>query len=356
MNKKFKKIIALILVIALLITAIIVPSLFLFDKETGSVNNTNKGNTTQHLENENSLDDISKDSSSDNVNSSDKNDNDNLNPSENNSNLNSSENSNDSDDSNDNSNLNSSENSNDNDNSSSNDNSSMGSVTTTPPTTSKAPSTTTTKTPTTSKKPTTTSKVPSTTTTKTPTTSKKPTTTSKAPETSKKPVKTDLSKVPYSKTEFETRVLELVNIERAKEENLKYMQGLTLADFDSREEYNEHVASFQNVVSLAPLKARVDIDKLADIRAKEISYHWGHTRPNGESCLTVFPESMKYGWKGENIAGGQTSPEEAVAAWMNSEGHKRNILNPNFEFMGVGHYYDSSSFYGNHWVQVFYTP
>ena len=51
---------------------------------------------------------------------------------------------------------------------------------------------------------------------------------------------------------------------------------------------------------------------------------------------------------GENIAMGQRTPQEVVQAWMNSEGHRRNILNKDFTHIGVG--FEQS---GYHWTQMF---
>jgi len=57
---------------------------------------------------------------------------------------------------------------------------------------------------------------------------------------------------------------------------------------------------------------------------------------------------------GENIAAGQDTPEAVMAAWMASEGHRANILNPNFRELGVG-YYHGGSWFGDFWVQDFGT-
>ena len=56
---------------------------------------------------------------------------------------------------------------------------------------------------------------------------------------------------------------------------------------------------------------------------------------------------------GENAAWGSVSPEEVVTAWMNSEGHRANILDPEARAMGVGYYYNSSSTWGHQWIQLF---
>jgi uncharacterized protein YkwD len=52
----------------------------------------------------------------------------------------------------------------------------------------------------------------------------------------------------------------------------------------------------------------------------------------------------------ENIAAGYASPGAAVAAWMNSEGHRANILNPGYTQVGAGYAYCSTSSYGHYWT------
>jgi uncharacterized protein YkwD len=59
-------------------------------------------------------------------------------------------------------------------------------------------------------------------------------------------------------------------------------------------------------------------------------------------------------WAGENIAAGQDTPEAVMSAWMASDGHRANILNPNFREIGVG-YYHGGSWFGDFWVQDFGT-
>ncbi|MCG2731279.1 MAG: CAP domain-containing protein [Acetobacterium sp.] len=91
----------------------------------------------------------------------------------------------------------------------------------------------------------------------------------------------------------------------------------------------------------------------AQIRAQEIIQLFSHTRPNQTSCFTVLNEvGITYNMAGENIAAGYASPEAVMAGWMNSEGHRANILNPEFKKLGVG-YVDSTSGYGHYWTQMF---
>lgn len=95
-----------------------------------------------------------------------------------------------------------------------------------------------------------------------------------------------------------------------------------------------------------------EIEGAALIRAKEIKQSFSHTRPNGSSFTSVLKEQgITYRGAGENIAWGQTSPEAVMKGWMNSEGHRANILNPKFTKIGVGHYQDSNG--KNYWTQLF---
>ena len=59
---------------------------------------------------------------------------------------------------------------------------------------------------------------------------------------------------------------------------------------------------------------------------------------------------ISYNYAGENIAMGQENPQEVMNSWMNSNGHRKNILNPNFTELGVGIAFDGSSLY---WTQMF---
>ena len=89
----------------------------------------------------------------------------------------------------------------------------------------------------------------------------------------------------------------------------------------------------------------------AMMRAKEISIKFSHERPNGESFTTILNECGAGHISGENIAAGQKSPELAVKAWMNSQGHKLTMLNNENLYIGVGFYQDNDGRY--YWVQNF---
>ena len=94
-----------------------------------------------------------------------------------------------------------------------------------------------------------------------------------------------------------------------------------------------------------------DLTDGASTRANEIVTNFGHTRPNGESCFTVLNES--YSSTGENIAAGQNSASSVVTAWMNSTGHRANILSGSFDKLGVGYTQNAAGTYQYYWVQMF---
>ena len=96
----------------------------------------------------------------------------------------------------------------------------------------------------------------------------------------------------------------------------------------------------------------------ARTRAWEITVDYNHNRPDGDSYSSIFDEN-NISWRaiGENIAAGQKTPERVIEAWMNSPGHRANILDEDFTYLGVGYYYikDDSENYYHYWTQNFYS-
>ena len=91
----------------------------------------------------------------------------------------------------------------------------------------------------------------------------------------------------------------------------------------------------------------------AAIRANELTTYYSHTRPDGTNCSTVVEDTYPSYYIGENIAAGQQSAAEVMNDWMNSTGHRANILRPSYSELGVGLAYDSDRYY---WVQLFGNP
>lgn len=72
-----------------------------------------------------------------------------------------------------------------------------------------------------------------------------------------------------------------------------------------------------------------------------------HVNPNGKSPFERLKEfGINYMYAAENIAKGNFKPSETVSAWMDSQSHRANILNPYFSKMGIG-------FFDGYWVQEF---
>ena len=89
---------------------------------------------------------------------------------------------------------------------------------------------------------------------------------------------------------------------------------------------------------LAPLSMFDRLHQASRTRARELAadYRSDHTRPDGSNCFTVLDDVALTDWSvvGENIAQGQRNSAEVVTAWMNSPGHRANILEGEFTHMG----------------------
>lgn len=132
----------------------------------------------------------------------------------------------------------------------------------------------------------------------------------------------DGNQKPGSEDAAAAQVLELVNAERAK-------AGAAALTLDSK------------------------ATEAAQTRAQEIQRSFSHTRPNGSSFSTALTEAgVSYTASGENIAYGQNSAQAVMEGWMNSSGHRANILNQNFTSIGIGHAQDSNGV--DYWTQLFF--
>lgn len=106
---------------------------------------------------------------------------------------------------------------------------------------------------------------------------------------------------------------------------------------------------------LASLSWGTTCEDAANTRAKEIMDSYSHVRPDGSAWSTACPLVDQDSWSGENLAAGNSavSPKTVVDAWMASEKHRENILNPNFKYLSVGFIFDPGSEYGTYWAQYF---
>ncbi|MGG0716921.1 CAP domain-containing protein [Robertmurraya massiliosenegalensis] len=102
---------------------------------------------------------------------------------------------------------------------------------------------------------------------------------------------------------------------------------------------------------LAALKADTQLSGVALKKSQDMqaNNYFSHTSPTYGSPFDMMRDfGVTYKSAGENIAQGQRTPQEVVQAWMNSEGHRKNIMNGDFTHIGVG--YEQN---GNHWTQMF---
>ena len=119
---------------------------------------------------------------------------------------------------------------------------------------------------------------------------------------------------------FETEVVKLINAERTKR-------------------------------GLAALKKDSGAVKAAHVRAKELLRSFSHTRPDGRNFYSAADDlGVDFRAAGENIAYGYDTPALVVRTWMNSQGHKENILSTKFTKIGIGCCSDGETYY---WLQFF---
>lgn len=106
---------------------------------------------------------------------------------------------------------------------------------------------------------------------------------------------------------------------------------------------------------LKPLTLSSKLTSIANEKAKDMANnnYFSHTSPTYGSPFQMLQKfGVSYKTAGENIAAGQDSAQQVMNDWMNSSGHKANILNANYTELGVG-YVNTKSSYGTYWVQLF---
>ena len=102
---------------------------------------------------------------------------------------------------------------------------------------------------------------------------------------------------------------------------------------------------------LQPLTYNWELSRVARYKSRDMKDHryFAHTSPVYGTPFEMMKNfGITYRTAGENIARGQKTPKAVVDAWMNSSGHRANILNPSFTQIGVGYVAD-----GNYWTQMF---
>jgi uncharacterized YkwD family protein len=128
----------------------------------------------------------------------------------------------------------------------------------------------------------------------------------------------------YTLSQFEKKVVELVNIERTK-------------------------------AGLKPLATALLLSKGARAKSQDMidKSYFSHTSPTYGSPFNMMKTfGISYQSAGENIAVGYSTPESVVKGWMNSPGHKANIMSANYGKIGIGYAYTTKG-YHHYWTQWF---
>jgi uncharacterized YkwD family protein len=105
---------------------------------------------------------------------------------------------------------------------------------------------------------------------------------------------------------------------------------------------------------LKALKMSEELRSIANLKSRDMGEkgYFDHNSPTYGSPFQMLQDfGVHYRAAGENIAAGQKTPEEVMNSWMNSSGHRANILNANFDTLGVGIY--NGGKYGIYWTQLF---
>lgn len=147
-----------------------------------------------------------------------------------------------------------------------------------------------------------------------------------APAAPSAPAKPSASTASANQSSYEQQVVNLVNKERA-------------------------------AAGLPALTVNATLSKVAEAKAADMrdNHYFDHQSPTYGSPFDMMRQfGVSYTSAGENIAKGQRTPEEVMNGWMNSPGHRANILNSNYTQIGVGYVTDSNG--TGYWVQEFIRP
>ncbi|MFJ8234904.1 CAP domain-containing protein [Ureibacillus sp. NPDC094379] len=134
------------------------------------------------------------------------------------------------------------------------------------------------------------------------------------------PAKAPTTNASQSVSAFEQQVVDLTNAERTK-------------------------------AGLKPLEIYAPLMKVAEAKSADMAKnnYFSHTSPTyGSPFDQIKAAGISYKSAGENIAQGQRTPAEVVQAWMDSPGHRQNIMNASYTHIGVGYVKN-----GNYWTQQF---
>lgn len=132
--------------------------------------------------------------------------------------------------------------------------------------------------------------------------------------------------------------------EDISKEDINEYDSITINNIQNENTYTDLINevyeitnNYRSLVGVPSLTLDSSLVEAANIRAKELSDSFSHTRPNGSSCFTVLSElGISYGTAGENIAAGYSSSQSVMEGWRSSSGHYQNIISSKFKKIGIG--------------------
>jgi uncharacterized YkwD family protein len=162
---------------------------------------------------------------------------------------------------------------------------------------------------------------------------------------------------------YHVGIAEIANANNLRNPSVIYPgQHLIIPQLDAR------VVNFQNQVvaltnqqrakyGLGPLKMNWELQRMARVKSEDMRTrnYFDHMSPSYGSPFSMMTSfGIHYSYAGENIAAGQQTPQAVVNAWMQSPGHRANILNKNYTQIGCGVAFGGS--YSIYWTQEFTRP
>jgi hypothetical protein len=134
------------------------------------------------------------------------------------------------------------------------------------------------------------------------------------------------------------------------------LQGTIRCPTQSEMQVADLINAERTKKGLPPLAIDIRLQEAAVSHSEDMANNdfFSHTGSDGSSLIDRL-ERAGYPWHraGENIAAGLSNPASAVAGWMDSPGHRANILNPSYEQLGVGYAFESSATYRHYWTSDF---
>jgi hypothetical protein len=135
---------------------------------------------------------------------------------------------------------------------------------------------------------------------------------------------------------------------------------ITFSAATAASQYDAELLQLTNLerqkVGLPALSLSNQLNQAAQNHAEDMTKnnYFSHTGLNGSQPWDrAEAAGYNYSYVGENIAAGRSTPAETINQWMNSQGHRENILNNNYTEIGFGYSHLDSSKYRHYWVQVF---